>query len=165
MPWRMKISLCFLIIGISWCLGIDTVLAENNNLFFAQANTNSSSLGRELYLENCASCHIPIPAEVLPTERWQDILNNTQNHYGVTLPTSVRVTARLMWTYLKQYSRPYAPGETLPQYVTNSRYLKALHPQVELPQPTVHQSCVQCHPSAAKLDYRSLSTEWLDGRK
>ena len=164
MNLKAQITFTILIIGIAFFIQTDTVLAQNNLRFISQANNNSNSLGRELYLENCASCHIPIPAEVLPRERWQDILNNTQNHYGKTLPTSVKVTARLMWTYLKNYSRPANPEETLPQYVTNSRYLKALHPQVELPKPTSHQSCTLCHPSAAKLDYRTLSAEWLDGR-
>ena len=165
MKLKAKISLIILMIGLTCLINIDTVLAQNSLTILTQANSTKNSLGRELYLENCASCHIPIPAEVLPTERWQDILNNTQNHYGTALPTSVKVTARLMWTYLRNYSRPANPGETLPQYVTSSRYLKALHPQVELPKPTSHQSCTSCHPSAAKLDYRTLSAEWLDGSK
>lgn len=148
-----KISLIVLLISITWFFDASTTLAQTNE---------RSSLGKELYLKNCASCHIPIPAQVLPTERWQEILNNPQNHYGQALPTSVKVTARLIWTYLKADSRPAIPGEILPQYVTNSRYLTALHPQVELPSPTSHQSCIQCHPMAAKLDYRSLSAEWLN---
>ena len=144
---RIKTSLIALIICIAWFVKIDIALAQSNNL------------GKEFYLENCTTCHIPIPAEVLPTERWQEILNNTDNHYGEVLPTSVKVTARLMWAYLRRYSRPALPEETLPKYVTNSRYLKALHPQVELPTPTNHQSCTLCHPMAAKLDYRTLRIE------
>lgn len=150
----IKVSLIFCLISIAWFFNLNTVLAQTND--------DSSSLGKELYLKNCASCHIPIPAEVLPTESWQEILNNYQNHYGQVLPTSVKVTARLMWTYLKAYSRPALPGETLPQYVTNSRYLIALHPQVDLPKPTSHQTCSRCHPSATQLDYRSLSADWLN---
>ena len=142
---RMKISLIILITGIIWSSQINIVLAQNN------------SLGRELYIENCSSCHVPIPAQVLPTQSWQEILNNTQNHYGVALPTSVRVTASLIWTYLEEYSRPIDSEEVVPQYVTNSRYLRALHPQVELPQPSSHQTCTTCHPLATKLDYRTLS--------
>ena len=141
---RMKISLIILITGIIWLSQINIAMAQNN------------SLGRELYLENCSSCHVPIPAQVLPTQSWQEILNNPQNHYGVALPTSVTVTVGLLWTYLREYSRPLNSEEAVPQYVTNSRYLKALHPLVELPQPTSHQSCTTCHPSANKLDYRTL---------
>ena len=160
MLMRAKVSIFLLLISCIWLIEIDSALADNSHFLLSQADNNS--LGKELYLENCGSCHIPLPAEVLPTKRWEDILNNPQNHYGVALPTSVKVTARLMWTYLKQYSRPYPPEVTIPQYVTNSRYLKALHPQIELPKPTSHQTCLQCHPSAAKLDYRSLSAEWLE---
>jgi hypothetical protein len=154
MNFLIKISLIIFLISITWLLDLNTALA--------QANSNSSSLGRELYLKNCTGCHLPIPAEVLPTESWQEILNNYQNHYGQVLPTSVKVTSGLMWTYLQVYSRPAVIGETIPQYVTDSRYLTALHPQVKLPQPTTHQTCSQCHPNATKLDYRSLSAEWSE---
>ena len=150
---RIKFSLIVLIAGI-WLLNTNLAQTQNND-----------SLGREIYLENCSSCHVPIPAQVLPTESWQKILNNPQNHYGVALPTSVRVRVGLIWAYLEAASRPTNPEETVPVYVTNSRYLKALHPQVELPSPAKHQSCVTCHPSANKLDYRTLSAQWLNGRK
>ena len=150
---RIKIGLIILVIGIIWLNQIDIALAQNN------------SIGQEIYLENCRSCHVPIPAQVLPTQSWQEILTNPQNHYGQALPTSVKVMSGLIWTYLKEYSRPANSGEVLPQYVTNSRYFKALHPQVELPKPTRHQNCTTCHPSANKLDYRTLSDEWLNGSK
>jgi hypothetical protein len=153
MNFLIKISLIICLISLTWLLDL--------NIALAQANSNGS-IGRELYLKNCTGCHIPIPAEVLPTESWQEILNNYQNHYGRVLPTSVKVTSGLMWTYLQAYSRPAVIGETIPQYVTDSRYLTALHPQVKLPQPTTHQTCSQCHPNAAKLDYRSLSAEWVN---
>ena len=156
MNLKARISFIILIVSLAFLIKTNAVLAQSNN---------NNSIGTDIYLQNCASCHIPIPAEVLPTESWQDILNNTQNHYGTALPTSVKVNARLLWAYLRTSSRPANPGETLPQYVTNARYLKALHPQVDLPKPTTHQTCQLCHPSAAKLDYRTLSPDFSDGSK
>lgn len=158
----VKRSLCCLLIGVLWLTNIDTALAENKSFLLAQANSNNLSIGQELYLENCASCHIPIPAQVLPRESWQDILNQPQSHYGQVLPDSIKATAGLIWTYLYQYSRPANRGETIPQYVSNSRYFQALHPKVELPKPSGHQTCSTCHPMAGKLDYRTLSQNYIN---
>ncbi len=126
----------------------------------AQVNTNNSQIGQELYVQNCSSCHIPIPAEVLPTDTWQEILEKPGKHYGTSLPKLSSINTRLIWSYLRTYSRPLLERELKPEFVTQSRYFRALHPQVNLPQPVTHQSCILCHPGAKKLDYFSLSSEF-----
>ncbi len=146
-------SLAIIAIAISIILGSTMAKALDNSL--AQ-NTNNIELSKQLYVENCSSCHVPIPAEVLPTTAWQQILNNPTNHYGQRLPQINRITTRLLWNYLKANSRLLLAGENTPQYVTNSRYFKALHPQVDLPKPSSNQTCISCHPGAKQLDYRSF---------
>ena len=126
----------------------------------AQVNTNNSQLGQELYLQNCSSCHIPIPAEVLPTETWQEILEKPGKHYGTSLPKLSSIDVRLIWSYVRASSRPLLEKELKPEFVTQSRYFKALHPKVDLPKPVTHQSCILCHPGAKELDYLSLSSEF-----
>ncbi|MGK7892088.1 MAG: cytochrome C [Xenococcus sp. (in: cyanobacteria)] len=136
-----------------------STISNHSNLWLAQADKNAE-LGREFYVENCSSCHIPIPAEVLPTNTWQKILEEPRDHYGESLPNMASITVRLIWSYLRFYSRPTLEGEIVPEFVTNSRYFKALHPLVELPRPVSYQSCKLCHPGAASLDYRTLTPEW-----
>lgn len=41
-------------------------------------------LGQELYLENCATCHIALPPSVLPVETWRQLLQDSQ-HYSTQL--------------------------------------------------------------------------------
>lgn len=123
-------------------------------------NVTNYQLGQELYVQNCSGCHIPIPAEVLPTDTWQEILEKPGKHYSTALPKLSSINTRLIWSYLKTYSRPSLERELKPEFVTQSRYFKALHPQVDLPKPVTHQSCILCHPGAKKLDYISLSSEF-----
>jgi hypothetical protein len=158
-----KIILLFLIALTIIILGwqLEKAIAQHlPGSEIAQNQDNNFQISRELYLENCASCHVPIPAEVLPTETWQQILENPQQHYGESLPRMISINTRLIWNYLRTFSRPLLPNETKPQYVTSSRYFRALHPQVNLPQPVTHQSCILCHPRAQQLNYRALSSEW-----
>lgn len=117
-------------------------------------------LGQELYLENCGSCHVALPPEVMPTETWRRLLQEPDQHYGQQLQPLIGPSVVLMWNYLQTYSRPFAEGEPIPYRVSESRFFKALHPQVDLPQSVKPGSCVSCHPGVAQFDYRSLTAEW-----
>jgi len=119
--------------------------------------------GKQLYLENCASCHIPIPPEVLPTETWKEILENPQNHYGTSVENLVRISQVIIWQYMMTFSRPLRPLENQPSYVNQSRYFYALHPRVKLPDLINTKSCLVCHPGAQQLNYQQLSPELEDG--
>ncbi len=133
---------------------------DSLNLKSVDPVPSNLQIGQELYLENCSSCHIPIPPAVLPTETWRKLLQEPQQHYGKKLPPLVRISQLLIWEYVKTFSRTLDQDEPMPIYMEQSRYFKALHPQVELPNPLTHRSCIICHPGAKKFDYRSLTPEW-----
>jgi hypothetical protein len=117
-------------------------------------------VGKELYLENCASCHIAIPPEVLPSETWRRLLLEPQEHYGQKLEPMIGPSLIVMWDYLQTFSRPHQEKESIPYRVAESRFFKALHPRVKFPQPAKIGSCVTCHPGVPQFNYRSLTAEW-----
>ncbi|PAX52096.1 cytochrome C [Brunnivagina elsteri] len=119
-------------------------------------------LGQELYLENCSSCHIAIPPAVFPSQTWKNLLEDSQ-HYGAQLKPLVDPPRTLVWRYLSTYSRSLQKDEETPYRFHNSRYFKALHPQVKLPQPIPANSCVTCHPGASNYNFRSLTKEFGNG--
>lgn len=112
--------------------------------------------GHQLYLENCATCHIGIPPAVLPTQSWVRILNNRQ-HYSVTLEPLGRPANILVLNYLRQYSRNAIAKELIPTRIGDSRFFKALHPQVEIPQPINIGGCISCHANATQFNFRTFS--------
>lgn len=118
--------------------------------------------GKDLYLETCASCHLPIAPEVLPTETWKEIMENPQKHYGTSVPDLVRISQVVIWQYLMTMSRPLNPQEIQPTYIRNSRYFRALHPRVEFTNEINSQNCLACHPGARQLNYQELTPEWYD---
>ena len=118
--------------------------------------------GFQAYLETCASCHIAVPPEVLPTESWREILRKPDNHFGVVIPNYNRLTQLLIWDYLSNFSRPLPPDSPLPLYVEKSRYFKALHPRVTMPPDMTSKSCVTCHPNVKNFNFRTLTPEWND---
>lgn len=116
-------------------------------------------LGQQLYLENCSTCHLAVPPAVLPTQTWQRLLQDSQ-HYGVTIKPLVDPPRLLVWNYLRTFSRPLNKQEEIPYRTEESRFFKALHPQVKLPRPTNLSSCISCHPGANEFNFRRLTPEW-----
>lgn len=152
-----------LIIGfiVSWSVILGWGVSHNlNSIAMAQSTksvdkaTGNFKIGEELYLENCASCHIAVPPAVLPQETWQTILETPGNHYGTKVEGLTGFTQRLMWLYLQGYSRQLLKDEIKPKFIAQSRYFFALHPQVNLPSPITLNTCIQCHSQAKNFDYQ-----------
>ncbi|WP_236738938.1 diheme cytochrome c [Chroogloeocystis siderophila] len=167
---RRRSQFIFLLIILLWSItmGWGLALATNAQPSSEQEATEIGTvdivpsryqLGQELYLENCATCHIALPPAVMPTQTWQKLLQDPQ-HYGVTLPQLVDPSRLLIWNYLRNFSRPLLKEETTPYRLGESRYFKALHPNVKLPRPVDVGSCVSCHPGATEYNFRRLSPEW-----
>jgi hypothetical protein len=156
--------LCLLVLTCSFIIG------ERKSLLLSQPALDSNiepigtveaiapeyQFGHQLYVENCASCHIGIPPAVLPTQSWLRILTNPK-HYSVQLKPLTRPANVLVLNYLRQYSRNAIAKELIPSRLRDSRYFKALHPQVEFTQPINLGGCISCHANASKFDFRTFS--------
>lgn len=116
-------------------------------------------LGQELYLENCATCHVALPPAVMPTESWREILTQPE-HYGAQITPPVQPGLQIIWNYVSVYSRPLKQDEPVPFRLRSSRYFKALHPEVEFADRVTVRSCASCHPAAEQFNYRRLTPDW-----
>ncbi|WP_413173554.1 cytochrome C [Anabaena azotica] len=116
-------------------------------------------LGQELYIENCSTCHIALPPAVFPTQTWKNLLEDSQ-HYGAQIQPLVDPQRILVWKYVSTFSRVQLQDEEIPYRLNRSRYFKALHPGVKLPNPVNMDSCVSCHLGAREFNFRSLTPEW-----
>jgi hypothetical protein len=116
-------------------------------------------LGKTVYLENCATCHVGIPPEVMPIQTWQQLLQDPQ-HYGAELKPLVNPGRLAVWNYMRAFSRPLATDEDVPYRLYQSYYFKALHPRVPLPARVGLSSCIACHPGADQYNFRRLTPEW-----
>ncbi|KAF3887287.1 MULTISPECIES: cytochrome c [Nostocales] len=158
----------FLLVILAWSLAMGLAMASHvqgvpptsSEVGTVDVVPPQQRLGQELYLENCSTCHIPLPPAVFPTQTWKNLLEDSQ-HYGVQIKPLVDPPRILVWRYLSAFSRPQLlEDEQIPYRVGSSRYFRALHPQVKLPKPIQIGSCVTCHPSASDFNFRRLSPEW-----
>jgi Dihaem cytochrome c len=149
--WRSLLIL----IGLCLSLGGGVALAQSS-IGTVDPIAPKYQRGQELYLKNCASCHIGLPPAVLPSQTWADLIQDPE-HYGVQLPAIAAFDLRQMDQYLTTYSRPLREDESTPYRVGQARAFRALHPQVDLPKPLTIASCASCHPKADVFNFRELS--------
>ncbi len=135
--------------GLGWGLAhaqLDSIARPNIQQFAQPVDLIPAQhqLGAEIYAQQCGSCHVALPPQVLPTQAWRDVITSSQ-HYGlqIQLPDSLRQQA--MWEYLQTFSRLYEDNESLTYRVARSRFFKALHPDVEFETPVQIGSCASCH--------------------
>lgn len=164
-------SVSLLVLVLAWSLAMGWLLSLASHVQGATPGTPNEigtvdivpakyKLGQELYLENCSKCHIAIPPEVLPTQTWKNLLEDSQ-HYGAILKPLVDPPRILVWRYLSNFSRPVFKEEPIPYRVKKSRYFRALHPKMESLRSIEINSCVSCHPSAGDFNFRRLSLEGM----
>lgn len=158
-PRRQRFFLLALVLLWSVVLGWGLARAADVPVGTVDVIPVNQQLGQQLYLENCATCHIGIPPAVLPDETWRQLIQDPQ-HYGQTITPLVDPSRLLVWTYLRDYSRSIEDNEPVPYRVSDSRYFKALHPKVNLPQPARLGTCISCHPGVGQYDFRSLTPQW-----
>lgn len=149
-----------IVLGWGMAVALDSPVKQGAKSLEPEKIPSQYELAQELYLNNCSSCHIALPPAVLPTESWRQILLQPDKHYGQKLPKMNPLDIRIMWSYIRDYSRPLKEGEEKPERVSQSRYFYALHPKVELPEVVRLSNCGSCHTGISKFDYQSLSEEW-----
>lgn len=111
-------------------------------------------LGQRLYLENCATCHVGVPPQILPSEAWRNIIQDA-SHYGTEIRPPQDPSLGMIWAYLRAFSRQKSNGEDrVPYRLGRSRYFKALHPDVTLPKDLSLDSCASCHRAAQQFSFR-----------
>lgn len=101
-------------------------------------------LGAQVYAQQCGSCHVALPPQVLPTQAWRDIVTSSQ-HYGRQIQLPDRLQQQAIWDYLQTFSRLYEDNEPLIYRVARSRFFAALHPDLEFETPVQIGSCASCH--------------------
>lgn len=148
--WRKRLVGLALVILI-WTLG---------GWVAAQGGLSQRQLEQAAYVRACGSCHIPLPAEVLPRDTWRRLVQDP-NHYGQQISPLTGADLQLAWGYLSADARRLREFEPVPYRLRESRYFLAQHPDVPLPDPVRVTSCIDCHPRVNLGDFVTLAPEWF----
>lgn len=140
-----------LVLALSWTGGWRLAAQEESSPSLTQVQLEQGS-----YVRHCGTCHVALPASVLPTQTWQQLLLNP-DHYGRTIELPTGAALQLAWEYLRNNSRPLLSQEQPPFRLADSRPFRALHPGVEFPLAIQVNSCTDCHSQAQQGNFGSFS--------
>ena len=154
------LSLIMVSLGMGW--GLANAQTSPATPFGIDPVPAAYQLGQRLYVDNCSRCHMAIPPEIFPTQTWQQVLASAE-HYGTTIALPPPFDTEVIGQYLQEFSRSLYVDEATPYRAYQSRFFKALHPQIDFPpaQPRLG-TCVTCHPGANERNFRRLSPDWQD---
>lgn len=139
-------------------------------LLSAAATPANDQAASTLYKEECASCHMAYPAELLPARSWQKILRSLDKHFGDNAsldPTTLRTLSQ----YLQDHSAEASgskrarkilrsvPADSTPLRISALPYIQRKHDEIPTryiranPQVKSLSNCVACHQGAEQASF------------
>lgn len=115
-----------------------------------------------LYLEECGSCHMAYPPQLLPSESWHKMMQGLEDHFGENAEIDI-ATSQAIEKYLTQTSRMSSYnkmfrniGNQSPLRITELPYF--VHEHDEIPSKFIHgndkvntlSQCNACHQKAER---------------
>lgn len=154
---RLKVNHWLLLLPLVW-LSVPVSGAE------AQTNKQTAAT---LYKNECASCHMAYPPELLPARSWQAILNRLDRHFGDNASLDP-VTLKTLGQYLQTHSADAVatrrsrrvlrsiPADNTPLRISQVPYIQHKHREIPTryiranPQVKSLSHCVACHQGAER---------------
>jgi hypothetical protein len=151
----------YLAIPLIW-IGMPSISAA-----VTPANNQAAST---LYKDECASCHMAYPAELLPARSWQKILSSLDKHFGDNASLDP-ATQHSLSQYLQDNSADASgskrarkilrsvPADTTPLRISELPYIQHKHDEIPTryisanPQVKSLSNCVACHQGAEQASF------------
>ncbi len=143
--------LLFSLYGIGQSLGSD----EDDGYF----KRNIEPSQDPLYLEECGSCHMAYPRQLLPAQSWQKIMAGLTDHFGDNAELDPQAT-RYLTNYLTANKRDWSDSAAqTPLRITMQRYF--IHEHDEIPSRFIEANdkvgslaqCNACHRGAEQGEF------------
>ena len=123
----------------------------------AQADREVFDVANPVYRNECGSCHVAYPPQLLPKASWQAVMAGLDKHFGTDASLDPS-TAKTIQTYLESNASRRAASGRLPLRITESAWFKREHDEVA---PGTWNSaavkspanCGACHTKADQGDY------------
>lgn len=123
----------------------------------AQAEREVFDLANPVYREECGSCHLAYPPQLLPKASWQAIIGGLDQHFGTDASLDAG-TVNAIQSYLEANASRRAAGTKPPLRITESAWFKREHDEVPAAKwssaaVSSPANCGACHTKAEQGDY------------
>ncbi len=105
-----------------------------------------------LYKEECGSCHVAYPPQLLPQRAWDELMSGLERHFGTNASLDPK-TSEAIARYLAAHSMRRAVVTGAPPRITDTRWFRKEHDEVPphaWTRPAVKSpaNCAACHAGA-----------------
>ncbi len=127
----------------------------------AQADEYKKAPVLDIYTQECASCHMAYPPDLLPVASWQRIMDTLDKHYGVDATLDKPSLQKIKnWLSIHADKSSQAKAEPPKDRITLSQWFLRKHSSKEIA-PAVWKrvsigspsNCNACHANAALGDF------------
>ncbi len=126
-----------------------TALGDDDEHVFALTN--------QLYSDECGSCHVAYPPQLLPARTWRSIMTGLGEHFGVDASVDAG-SAQALLAYLEANAGADRAGDGGSMRVTDTRWFRHEHDELpravwQAPEVQSAANCPACHIDAERGDY------------
>ena len=145
---------------------INSLLASDN----FNTKTDVAPVNNQLYIKECGSCHFPYQAGLLPSNAWNKMMTNLENHFNSDASLN-EADLQTLTKYLNdnsaeknmQYKRSNRivlsiPAGQIPDSISTTPYMIKKHEDIRKDLITQNEvkglfNCIACHKTADKGIY------------
>lgn len=151
----MKSFIAILLIAIS-----TSALADDHRL---------SVLNNPKWKDECGSCHIAFPPQLLTAENWRQMMKGLDRHFGANATLDAKENAEIL-AFLERYAARDQRSVAKTLRITDTAWFQREHREVSRSDWS-HRSvksranCTACHLTAERGDWSEHSIRMPDGRR
>lgn len=140
-----------IVVVVLWCVGLPVA---------GEPRIEGRTPLPEIYVDECGSCHVPFPAELLDGATWTALLKDLSKHFDVDAGIDSSALSSIAGYLDKHARRKAGPQSPAPQLrLTKSPWFRQMHQDMysgEWPKVRTPSNCVACHPGAQQGRYTEL---------
>ncbi len=158
-------TLAFSLYGVGQSLASDNLGfmgQDSDHIEYTEGNRYSSGAQNPLYIDECGSCHMVYPAQLLPDASWRKVMQGLEDHFGENAEVDA-TTRQALEDYLIQasssgsYQKLFRNlGNRAPLRITELPYF--IHEHDEIPSRFIRANdsvssvsqCNACHQKAER---------------
>jgi hypothetical protein len=119
---------------------------------------NFARVTHPAWKEECGSCHVPYPPQMLANDSWRAIMAGLDKHFGTDASLDATTTREIEAFLLKNSPRPRTATATPVLRITEMEWFRSEHrkvPAETIKSPKVRSlaRCDACHTGAAQADF------------
>ena len=119
--------------------------------------------------DECGSCHLAFPPQLLTAENWRQLMDGLNKHFGANATLDAGDTKDIL-EFLQRHAGKTEQHSATSLRITDTAWFKRVHREVSSrswthPRVKTRSNCTACHVKAEQGDWSERGIRMPDGRR